>query len=295
MYPFLLFIGIGDAYGAEFEFAEPQYVSKYNKGDKYYPYVEGKYTDDTQMSIALGEMLKDDIPFTKIQIADSFLSAFHRDPRRGYSGRFYRFLLTCQSAKYFVDNINSKGKDTCGAAMRSVPLGLLSTSYKDDETIYDSEMYRYCSEQARLTHDSKEGIESSFAIALITNHFIYVKDPKVSVESLLDEHIFSFIVNPDFNRKVENKAEDLVNAVLSVLLKSNSITDILKNSVAFTGDVDSVAAVACGIAAFRPDIYKNDMASRLIYNLENNRFGKDYLIKLSIELMEKYLGEDKDA
>jgi len=291
--PFLTYLAIGDAYGAEFEFSDPQYVKKYNTAEKYYPYPQGKYTDDTQMSLALAEMMMDGKSFTPLQIAESFVRSFHRDPRRGYSGRFYRFLLVCQSGKYFLDNINSHGKDTCGAAMRSVPLGLLQfDGYKNPK---GSEMYVVCKEQASLTHNSMEGISSSFAVALMVHHFIYREDPKQTIKRFLTYHVTEFDWENDHIGKVENKAVDLVKAVLSVLLNSNSITDILKNSVAFTGDVDSVAAVACGIASFRPDIYENNMPKKLIDNLENNKYGLDYLDKLSRKLTEKYLGENSNA
>ncbi len=53
--------GIGDAYGAGFEFADRECITKNNDLTKYVPHPRAterfkKYTDDTQMSIGIVEL-----------------------------------------------------------------------------------------------------------------------------------------------------------------------------------------------------------------------------------------------
>jgi ADP-ribosylglycohydrolase len=89
---------IGDAYGAGFEFVSRDVIEKHNHLERYnkhpsFPDMCGKYTDDTQMSLAIAELIIDGDDFTKENLADRFVDAFKRDPRGGYAGRFYDFLV----------------------------------------------------------------------------------------------------------------------------------------------------------------------------------------------------------
>jgi len=53
---------------------------------------------------------------------------------------------------------------------------------------------------------------------------------------------------------------------------------------AFTGDVDTVAAIALAAASNSPEI-THDLPQTLIDTLENQTYGKDYLIELDQKLM----------
>src|SRR5690348_9192118 len=85
----LVEIGVGDAYGAGFEYASPAVVRQRNDLSGYFrrrrPVDVGTYTDDTQMSIAVAELIASDAPWTRETIADKFVEVFKRDPRRGYA------------------------------------------------------------------------------------------------------------------------------------------------------------------------------------------------------------------
>ncbi|WP_413698817.1 ADP-ribosylglycohydrolase family protein [Psychromonas sp. KJ10-10] len=94
----LLEIAMADAYGAGFEFAEHEYIKQNHCLRKYHqsPYDKkpaGRYTDDTQMTIALCElMINEPGTWNKELVAKYFLKAFKRDPRDTYSNDFYHFL-----------------------------------------------------------------------------------------------------------------------------------------------------------------------------------------------------------
>ncbi len=117
LYPSLLFDGmllelaIGDAYGAGFEYADSELVERFNDLSSYRQHPRhqikpGCYTDDTQMSLAIAETLVAGEPWTPDVLAHRFVTAFKRDQREGYAGRFYQFLLQVQDGQQFLEGIN---------------------------------------------------------------------------------------------------------------------------------------------------------------------------------------------
>jgi len=157
-------IAIADAYGAGFEFcSEDKIISQNNLGlySKHELYdILGKYTDDTQMSIAIVEFILSDQEWTKENIASKFIECFKRDVRLGYSEGFFNLLSKVESSKELLELIIPTSERN-GAAMRSVPIGFLKN--KED-------VIALAKLQAQVTHDSPIGIQSSCAVALAA-HF----------------------------------------------------------------------------------------------------------------------------
>ncbi|MBU6451018.1 MAG: hypothetical protein KGS72_04515 [Cyanobacteria bacterium REEB67] len=58
---------------------------------------------------------------------------------------------------------------------------------------------------------------------------------------------------------------------------------ILKTSIAFRGDVDTVTAIACGAASFSRDVVQ-DLPQVLYDNLENGPYGRDYLRQVDAQI-----------
>ncbi|MDQ5850913.1 MAG: ADP-ribosylglycohydrolase family protein, partial [Chloroflexota bacterium] len=105
----LLELAVGDAYGAGFEYAS-EMVVRYNDLSRYVKHPRhniqpGCYTDDTQVSIAIAEVIVSGEPWTRQVLADKFVEVFKRDPREGYAGRFYEFLQRVQDGKQFLAEI----------------------------------------------------------------------------------------------------------------------------------------------------------------------------------------------
>ncbi len=80
-----------DAYGAGFEYADEMIVN--NDLSRYVEHPRfrlnpSSYTDDTQMSIAIAEIIVAQAPWTVEVLADSFVKAFKRDEREGYARSF---------------------------------------------------------------------------------------------------------------------------------------------------------------------------------------------------------------
>ena len=125
----ILEAAIGDAYGAGFEFKDIDFINENNHLKEYYthglyPEIYKKYTDDTQMAIAIAELLLEEKSWSPEKVAGKFVEVIHRDKRRGYSDRVYNALNTSTSGSDFLKNINNKSSGN-GAAMRAYTLGYI--------------------------------------------------------------------------------------------------------------------------------------------------------------------------
>lgn len=148
----LLELAIGDAYGAGFEYADRDFVAAHNDLSGYVRHprhriAPGRYTDDTQMSLAVAEAVLSDAPWTPLLLAEKFVAAFKRDPREGYAQGFYDFLRRVQSGAQFLAEIRPES-DKSGAAMRAAPIGVYPTV---------AEVIARATVQARITHDTPNG------------------------------------------------------------------------------------------------------------------------------------------
>ena len=158
----LLELAIGDAYGAGFEFADHNIIDDHNDLSGYIKHQKhditpGNYTDDTQMSIAIAEMMLNGHDWTILNIANKFVEVFKRDPRLGYSSRMFAALTKSKDGSEFLKKIDPKSERS-GAAMRAPPLGFLP---EIDQVI------EYATLQAKLTHKTQIGINSAIASAVL--------------------------------------------------------------------------------------------------------------------------------
>jgi hypothetical protein len=78
-----------------------------------------------------------------------------------------------------------------------------------------------------------------------------------------------------------------VHAALSTLASHGRMSDLLMACVAYTGDVDTVAAIAVA-AGSRADDIEHDLPQHLYDTLENGPFGRDYLVTLDQQLLRRY-------
>lgn len=75
-----------------------------------------------------------------------------------------------------------------------------------------------------------------------------------------------------------------VRAAITAVMRNDSMSKLLQDCIAFTGDVDTVAAIALAAGSCSEEITQ-DLPDHLIATLENNSYGKDYLINLDKQLM----------
>jgi len=273
----LLELAVGDAYGAGFEYVDESIVKEFNNLSSYrkntrHNIGNGGYTDDTQMSLAIAELLIEKTDWTPLNIANKFVEVFKRDPREGYSKAFYQFLQEVKTGEEFLQKMHPES-DKSGAAMRSSPIGFLRDIQK---------VIEYATVQARLTHNTPLGINSAVASSLISHYFIYDLGNKKDLGAFIEKHVPNNWTKP-WTGKVGPKGFMSVKAAITAITKHDTLSNILKTSVDFTGDVDTAASIAMAAAACSKEV-NQDLPQHLIDNLENGKFGRDYLIKLDKKL-----------
>lgn len=263
----LAFGAIGDAYGFCFEFAKPAFVAKYNnlsyrQHPEFSHVVPGVYSDDTQMQLALAELIMRGDAWTRENIAESFVRTYKRDPRPGYARGFRAFLDEIQSGAELLSRIRPDS-DRNGAAMRSPVIGLLPKI----ETVVE-----YAKVQAAITHDTKGGIDSAVASALMCHFLTYDLGAKSELPEFLSAHVSGYDWRRAWFGKVPVHGMSTAYAALTVLMSSNSMSELLKRSIAFTGDVDSVATIALACASGSA-LFEDDISDELWRGLESAAFG----------------------
>lgn len=272
----ILEIAIGDAYGAGFEFCAREKITQFNTLNNYITHelgIEaGHYTDDTQMSIAISEVILSVSNPVSSDFATAFVQCYKRDPRKGYAQGFQRLLDECENGEDLQRKIHPKSKRN-GAAMRSVPLGLISNK---------NQLLRMANEQAVVTHNSSEGIISSQIIALMAHYLLYERCSVIDLPMLIKREL-GFSLMSDWNKEIECDAIQTVHAVNTAIIRNRSMSSLLLDCINFGGDVDSVAAISMGLASLTAE-YTNDIPDVLINNLENSNYGRNYLIHLDTEL-----------
>ncbi|QIS14347.1 ADP-ribosylglycohydrolase family protein [Nocardia arthritidis] len=275
----LVELAVGDAYGAGFEYADPEFVARHNNLTHYVQHpthltvLPGSYTDDTQMTLAVAELLASGEPWTEERLADHFVRVYHRDRRDGYASGFQRFLDTVHSGAEFLRRIRPDS-DKSGAAMRSAPIGLLPTV---------ADVLHHARVQARITHDTPDGIAAAQAAALAVHYCHRQLGPVAGVADWVGAQLGERWTQP-WRGKVGSKGWMSVRAALTALTKGGDLSEILRTSVAFTGDVDTVATIALGAAARSPEIAQN-LPEGLVAGLENGTYGRDYLRELETRLL----------
>lgn len=294
----ILRIAQADAFGMAVEFTkdtnltnEALKFSGYLKNPKY-SLSPGSYTDDTQMSIAVMKTIMSK-NITKEQFASDFVRTFKFDRRDGYARGFQEFLNKLvrevpdsELGQEFLKQIEPNS-DKNGAAMRSVPIGVLRDP---------NEVVRVATLQAEITHNTPGGIDSSIVVALMAHFSMYSDEPFNNLKELLKSKCPRFmeyidntkdvwpfrVMYPDLGYKTAHAAYSII---------SNSIDsdpDVMRNTmmeiVKAGGDTDSLAAIVWGILSFR---HKVPDSKWLEYGLEpkNEMTGVKFLKEFGQEFM----------
>jgi ADP-ribosylglycohydrolase len=271
-------IAIADARGVCFEYAPQRIIRERNNwSTAYFPHHKygtggGKYSDDAHMSCAVAEtLLLKGRRATARDFAEQFVTVFKREPepREGYSGAFYNFLLNVKDTDDFLARIRPDS-DKSGAAMRAAPCGLLPSI---------KEVMDITALQAAVTHNTRAGIAAARAAALMTHYLCYDIGDRQELPSFLDQHLPDHDWSRPHRGDVGPKGLDSVRAALTALLRNASIADLLIDCVNFGGDVDTVCAIAMGAAACASDVDQT-IPQALWDDLENGPYGRDYLVAI---------------
>lgn len=274
----LLELAIADAYGAGFEYVDTEMIHQQNTLAGYVKHPRhstppGCYTDDTQMSLAIAETIVAGKPWKPAVLADKFVEVFQRDPREGYATGFYHFLKQVRDGEQFLREIHP-GSEKSGAAMRATPIGIYPTI---------ALVIERCRIQAALTHNTPKGINAAVAAALMTHYFLYHLGTKSELGIFLEEQVPGCWASP-WTGKVKSEGWMSVQAAVTALTRCDTMRDLLKTCIQFSGDVDTVAALALAAGSCSPEIAQ-DLPAHLFDQLENGQYGRDYIRLLDAQLM----------
>jgi ADP-ribosyl-[dinitrogen reductase] hydrolase len=302
----LLGVAIGDAFAYPYEFAskEIEWFEKNLDMTKYcvHPKPEfghqilGLYTDDTQMSIAVTELLissgkENGDKFTKENLADYFVKTFKRDSINGYARGFQNFLKSVNDGQEFLQKIKPTSTRN-GAAMRSVPLGVVA----DLDMLVD-----YAQINASTTHDTPKGHASSVAVALLSHMQFYHVDLKdvdffdriLAIDKRTAVHLRTVSRMNGYDQRIINgrrykdrgipcDAMRTTGAVFYLLNYFHEPSSVLEEAIKLGGDTDSVASIGLGLTMIDEQLC--NLPSFLYDDLTDHKFGKNYLKDLGQEL-----------
>jgi ADP-ribosylglycohydrolase len=293
----LLRIAQGDAYAACVEYVkEAENPGLYEWARRFEQYLQhpthtklrpGMYTDDTQMSIALTEVLLAKGRSAKHEdFIEAWFNAFKRDPRDGYSRNFQAILESVKSGDELRLTLKPDSTKN-GAAMRSVPLG----------TIADPEWVKMMAmRQAGTTHATYEGVTASVAVALMSHFALYDRRDFPSMTGWLANQLPAFErfrepwVGPVTGKAKHSPWDVGMNtawAVHTLLTTQPTLMGIMRQVIEWGGDTDSVAAIAWGIASARcQDEVLPDFLERDLEATGNLKYGPEFLKDLGKRLME---------
>ncbi len=266
----LLEIAVADAYGAGFEYApptadRPNDASHYVRHGRHADRPMGRYTDDTQCSIAVAECLLAGTT-TPLDFGTAILATFRRDPRRGYALGFRSVLERVADGPDLLARLRPHSEKS-GAAMRAGPVGLLPTI---------PAVLEMAAIQASITHDSPGGTGAAQGAALMVHHQAYGLGPIEELPGFLAAHVPAVDWQRPHRGHAGPTGEQITRAALAVLLDSRSLTEVLLRTVAQGGDTDTVAAIAMAPASVSPAMAR-DLPPALIEGLEAGEHGRPLL------------------
>ncbi len=152
-------LSIGDAFGQRFFF--PGVVEQADRN--HLPPPPWHYTDDTEMAMAIVEVLEAHGQIDQNALAQTFASRFAADPGRGYGGGAFRLLNDINRGADWRpasrEMFGGQGSFGNGGAMRVAPLG--GWFAEDvDRTVEQAAL------SAEVTHAHREGQIGAVAVAL---------------------------------------------------------------------------------------------------------------------------------
>ena len=228
---------IGDIVGSRFEFGEDKYPKKYNF--KLFG-TENLFTDDTIMTAAIADALLHGKSFR-----DAMLEWGHHYPNGGWGGNFRLWLKAKDPQPY-----GSKGN---GCGMRISPVGFYGKTL--------DEVLQLAEEATLPTHNTEDGLNGAKSIAsaiflsrqgkskaeikqYIEQNFGYNLD--LTKDGILDM-VESF--KSPLHRHKKEMAIYTVPVAIMAFLRGNSYEDVIRITMTYGGDTDTIGAMSGAMAA----------------------------------------------
>ncbi|AEG02127.1 ADP-ribosyl-[dinitrogen reductase] hydrolase [Methylomonas methanica] len=232
----------GDALGATVEFMSPKQIQKHYGvhteiiGGGWLGLEAGQVTDDTQMSLAIGEAILEQQDWNLTAVADKFVNWLESDPpdigntcRRGILR--YRDSGILQGPPQTDEAGN-------GACMRNLPV-VLATLYSS------ADFEQWTLQQARLTHHNPLSDAATLALGRMAGRLIKgeaVADCKREIDSLIGQ--FGEFAYQPYPGKASGYIVDTLQTVLHYFFNTGDFESCLIATVNQGGDADTTGALA---------------------------------------------------
>ncbi|PQO28813.1 ADP-ribosylglycohydrolase family protein [Blastopirellula marina] len=294
----LLGLAVGDALGGRFEAQSAEHLRQRFSGvESLINYVADEiwYTDDTQMTIALAEVLADQGEILEQPLCAAFVANYV--PSRGY-GRGARMVIEAMEEGEGYQAVASKhfpgGSYGNGAAMRVAPVGLF---FHDNE----ARLLEQARQSAFPTHVHPLGIEGAqliaAAVAYVTRSDEFKRDDffRLLISHCQSEEYREKLAMASETTSIEQLAalgngiealESVPTAIASFALSPESYAETIGNVILLGGDTDTLAAMAGAISGAYLGV--EAIPKRLLDRLEESPKGKAYLRNLASRLLLKY-------
>ncbi len=257
----ILGVAIGDALGMPAEGMSRDDIKRvYGKITDFLPspYGDlnaGEWTDDTEQMIVLAESILETVYFSPENFAEKLKVWFLKTSSRRIGPTSSRAISRLMSGVHW--SRAGVASDTCGAAMRVAPIGLV---YHFSPNLVE----RYAEISARITHTGSAAVAGAVAVALaITYSVLDFSDEEMlnevarKVESydmlMADKIRYAYeISDEDVDFAIEKlgntiSALDVVPFAFYCHFSTENFADCLIKAVNAGGDADSIAAIAGGI------------------------------------------------
>ncbi len=230
-------------------------------------------TDDTEMGIALLDVIERHGAVETDELARVFAARYHRDPARGYGGGAARLLsAVLEGASWRSASValfNGGGSYGNGGAMRVAPLGAYFAEDPVDVIIAQARA------SAEVTHGHVEGQAGAIAVALAAAHAWRTRsEPVIDPRAMLawvHAHTPESVVREGLAKALDLTSTATVGFAASVLGTGAYISaqdtvpfcvwaasrwgerydEALWNTVEGLGDRDTTCAIVGGIVAAR--------------------------------------------
>ena len=280
----------GDALGATVEFMTPKQIQKRHGvhrdiiGGGWLGLEAGQVTDDTQMSLAVGQAIIDHQGWNIQAVADNFVAWLESDPpdigntcRRGIMR--YR-----DSGELFgLPRDDDAGN---GACMRNLPVVLATLNRPDYFSAWSLQ-------QCHITHNHPLSNAATLTLGKIVSHLINSQDMDTCNQEaeLLISQYGEFAYRP-YSGKASGYIVDTVQTVLHYFFSTDSFESCLIATVNQGGDADTTGALAGMLAGAKygaqqiPERWLNELDERIVTQIRQQTSD---LVRLA-ELMEEPLG-----
>lgn len=236
-------VAIGDALGATVEFMTPNEIKaayglhKEITGGGWLRLKAGRVTDDTEMSLALGEALLSKGTMDAVTVATHFLSWMRSKPV-DIGGTVRRGLVRFKLKGETVADPSERSAGN-GAAMRNLPVILATLG--DPERLLE-----WTRVQGRITHNNEECERGSYIIGLLTSLSVLKggSAPLHSAAKRLIEETPAFDPAKFKPMDTDGYIVHTVRTVLHSFFSTGDFESCLVKTVNYGGDADTNGAIA---------------------------------------------------